>query len=139
MIILLAALIGFAQPSSPDTRCYELRTYYAAPGKLDSLLARFRDHTMKLFEKRQITNIGYSVPADNKDDFIYMIAFPSREARDPAFKEFGADPEWQRVYKESEANGKLVDKINSLLLTAADSPPRSTRRAKRPKSPLSSS
>src|SRR5436309_15468687 len=109
--LFLFALISLAQPSSPDTRCYELRTYFAAPGKLEPLLARFRDHTMKLFEKHGITNIGYWAPADNKENkLIYMISFPSREARDLAFREFGADPEWQRVYKESEANGKLVEK-----------------------------
>lgn len=124
MILFLLAILGFAHPKAPDTHCYELRTYFAAPGKLDDLLARFRNHTMKLFEKHGITNVGYWVPADNKENkLIYMISFPSREARDSAFKEFGADPEWQRVYKESEANGKLVDKIDSLLLTATDYSP----------------
>ena len=34
-----------------DTRVFEMRTYYAAPGKLDALNARFRNHTTKLFEK----------------------------------------------------------------------------------------
>jgi hypothetical protein len=110
---------------APDTRCYELRTYTAAPGKLDDLLARFRNHTVKLFEKHGITNVGYWLPVDNKDNkLIYMVSFPSREARDAAFKEFGADPEWQKAYKESEANGKLLDKApESLLLAATDYSP----------------
>src|ERR1041385_5130867 len=115
-LLFLAALAFLAQPTnhsarpaSPETRLYELRTYFASPGKLDDLQARFRDHTVKLFEKHGIKNIGYWVPIDNKENkLIYMVSFPSREAREASFKEFGADPEWQKVYKESEANGKLV-------------------------------
>src|SRR5262249_40785474 len=61
---------------------------------------------------------------DNKENkLVYMLSFPSREAREASFKEFGADPEWQKVYKESEANGKLVEKIDSLLLTPTDYSP----------------
>ena len=33
---------------------YELRTYYAVPGKGENVLARFRDHTTALFEKNGI-------------------------------------------------------------------------------------
>ena len=49
-----------------DSRVFEMRTYYAAPGKLEDLQARFRDHTVKLFEKHGMTNIGYWVPVDEK-------------------------------------------------------------------------
>ena len=108
-----------------DTRCFELRTYYAAPGKLDALLARFRDHTVRLFAKHGIQNIGYWVPLDNPDNkLIYMLAFPSREARQAAWKAFSADPDWKKARSESEASGKLVTKIESVFLTATDySPP----------------
>ena len=87
----LLSLIAFAplfalQPSraaEPDTRVYEMRVYYAAPGKLDALNARFRDHTMKLFEKHGITNVGYFVPIDNKDNkLVYLIS--ATRARTPA-------------------------------------------------------
>ncbi len=129
--LLLAALVllsqpanPLARPASPETRLYELRTYFASPGKLDNLQARFRDHTMKLFEKHGIKNVGYWIPIDNKENkLIYMVSFPSRESREASFKEFGADPEWQKVYKDSEANGKLVEKIDSLLLTPTDYSP----------------
>jgi len=60
-----------------------MRTYYAAPGKLDDLLARFRDHTVKLFEKHGITNLGYWVPLTNAENkLVYLLAYPSREARE---------------------------------------------------------
>ena len=121
---LAAQPIAPLKTAAPDSRCYEIRTYTAAPGKLEELLARFRNHTVKLFEKHGITNIGYWVPQDNKENkLIYMIAFLNRDDRDKRFGEFGADPEWQRVYKESEANGKLVEKVESLMLKATDYTP----------------
>jgi len=107
-----------------DGPVYELRTYYAAPGKLDDLNARFRDHTMKIFEKHGMTNIGYWMPLDNADRrLIYMLSFPSREAAKKAWSEFGADPEWKAVAKASEANGKLVSKVVSIFLKSTDYSP----------------
>jgi hypothetical protein len=108
-----------------DTRVYELRVYYAAPGKLDALNARFRDHTMKLFEKHGLTNVGYFVPVgENKDNkLVYWIAAPSKEARDKSFKEFAADPDWKKAAAESEKDGKLVSKVESTFLTATDYSP----------------
>ena len=78
-----AAIIAATTPASlaADTPCYEMRVYYAAPGKLDALQARFRDHTCKLFEKHGITNIGYFVPIENPNSkLVYFLAFPSRDA-----------------------------------------------------------
>ncbi len=123
--MLAASLPSFA--AEPDTRCFEMRTYYAPAGKLDDLLARFRDHTVKLFEKHGITNIGYWVPLDNKDNkLVYIIAFPNREARegkDGSWKAFAADPAWQEARKASEVNGKLVEKVEFVFLTATDFSP----------------
>lgn len=121
LVVLPAA--GASNPSG-DTRCFEMRIYYAAPGKLADLNARFRDHTCKLFAKHGIESIGYWMPLDNPDNkLIYVIACPSREARDKSFKAFGADPEWQAAHKASEANGKLVNNIDSIFMTATDYSP----------------
>lgn len=123
-LFLLAALppLAAATPArAEDTKCYELRTYTAAPGKLDALLQRFRNHTVGLFAKHGLTNVGYWVPADNADrKLIYLISAPDRAARDASFKAFGADLEWQAAQKASEADGKLVDKLESRFLTATD-------------------
>ena len=126
--ILLSSLPVVALSSAPafaeDTRLFELRTYHAAPGKLDDLNARFRDHTMKLFEKHGFQNIGYWTPIDNKENLlIYILAFPSKEAREASWKAFGGDPEWKQVVKESEANGKLVTKVDTLFMKATDYSP----------------
>jgi hypothetical protein len=112
------------EPAAKDTRVYEMRTYYAPSGRLDDIVARFRNHTVKLFEKHGITNIGYWVPIDNPENkLVYIIACPSREARDESFKKFGADPEWKEVVKKTEANGRIVTKIESVFLTATDYSP----------------
>jgi hypothetical protein len=104
-------------PKKADLRVFELRTYHAAPGKLKALEARFRDHTMKLFEKHGITNIGYWTELNPKQDdekLIYIIAFPSKEAADKSWKEFIDDPEWKKVRQESEKDGPLLRKENGV-------------------------
>jgi hypothetical protein len=120
---LAPALPGLA--AERDTRCYELRVYYAAPDKLEALNGRFRDHTCKLFEKHGMVNIGYWMPLDNPErKLVYLLAYPSREARERAWKAFMVDPDWLAAYKASEVAGKLVAKAESSFLEATDfSPP----------------
>jgi hypothetical protein len=119
------SLTGVA--AAKDTRCFEMRTYYTPAGKLAELNARFRDHTLKLFEKHGISNIGYWTPIDPKDGsentLVYLLAYPSREARESSWKAFMADPDWKTAYKASEANGKLVEKVESRFLQATDYSP----------------
>ena len=129
-LLPLAALTGgshtpSASAAEKDTMVYEMRVYYANPGKLDALHSRFRDHTLKLFEKHGLTNGGYFVPVgDNKEGkLVYFIAAPSKEARDKSFKEFAADPDWKQAAAESEKDGKLVSKVESTFLTATDYSP----------------
>jgi len=124
LLFVAASFASIALVRAADARCYELRTYYAAPGKLDALNARFRNHTMQIFEKHGMKNIGYWMPIDNPDNkLIYVLEHPSREMADKAWKEFGADAEWQKVAKESEANGRLVTKVERRFMTATDYSP----------------
>ena len=122
LTMLATTLATFA--ADKDTRVFEMRTYYAAPGKLDDLHTRFREHTVKLFEKHGITSIGYWVPIDNADNkLIYVLAYPSRDARETSWKEFQADEDWKKAREQSEANGKLVTKVEQLFLSATDFSP----------------
>lgn len=117
---LLAALPARA---AEQGRVFELRTYTAAEGKLDAVLARFRNHTTRLFEKHGIQNVGYWVPKDaprSQNTLIYIVAHPSREAAAKAWAAFRADPEWQKAKAESEAAGKIVIKTESVFLSPAD-------------------
>jgi hypothetical protein len=107
-----------------DTRLFEMRVYYAHPGKLADLENRFRNHTTKIFGKHGMTNIGYWVPLENPENkLIYLLAYPNREARDASWKAFGADPEWKDVASKSEVNGKLVAKVDQLFLETTDYSP----------------
>lgn len=120
-----------ASPASPsvakDSRCFELRTYYAAPGKLEALNARFRDHTCRLFKKHGMEIVGFWIPTDKdkgaENTLVYLLAHKSRDAARKSFSDFGNDPEWKKARSESEANGKLVEKVESVFLAATDYSP----------------
>ena len=121
---MIASVTATAAESAKDTRYFEMRTYYAATNKLPALQERFRDHTLKLFEKHGITNIGYWTPLTNTENkLVYIVACPSREAREKSWKAFMADPEWQSAFKASEKDGKLVQKMESIFLNATDFSP----------------
>lgn len=133
-LILAASLLASpaadssAAPASPsvakDSRCFEMRTYYALPGKFEAMHARFRDHTCALFKKHGMELIGFWIPtdkdkgADNK--LIYILAHKSREAAKKSWDAFVNDPEWKKARDASEANGKIVEKAESVYMSATD-------------------
>jgi hypothetical protein len=100
---------------------YELRTYHAAPGKLEALEARFRDHTEAIFKRHDIKAIGYWVPQDNKDNvFIYIVDHKSKEDATKNWAAFQADDEWKKVRADSEVNGPLQTKVDSVYMSPTD-------------------
>lgn len=127
------------QKNNPDhsqsQTVYELRIYYPNEGKLDDLLARFRNHTTDLFEKHGFTNVGYWVTrpdekpsfADKmlavnqgKESLLYIVSFPDMEARNSSWEAFIKDPEWIKVYEESRVNGALVRDIDQVFMNPTD-------------------
>lgn len=109
-----------------EQRVYEMRVYYAAPGKMEAMHARFRDHTCKLFQKHGMTLIGFWSPINPKEaeqKMIYILAYPSLEARDKSWNAFQADPDWIKAKNESEKNGKLVDKVEVTYMKPTDYSP----------------
>jgi hypothetical protein len=136
-LLVLAALIAprFAAaeqaPSAPvaEGRVFEMRTYYAAPGKIDALNARFRDHTLALFKKHGLEVVGFWMPIDKDKDpaagdkLVYILSFKSRAAAEASWKAFVADPAWVAARNASEANGKLLTKIESVFLSGTDYSP----------------
>jgi len=113
--------------AQPGERVFEMRTYTAAPGKFDALKARFRDHTLKYFEKHGMTNVGYWVPADapkSENTLVYILAYPSRDAAKKSWAAFRADEGWQQVVKESQKDGSLLaNPPESVFLVPADFSP----------------
>jgi hypothetical protein len=119
-LFVAVAVSAHAQDSG---RVFEMRTYTALDGRLDALQKRFREHTVKLFEKHGMTNIGYWVPQDparSKNTLIYILAHKSREAAEKSWAAFRVDPEWIKARNASEADGKIVDKIEAVFMTGTD-------------------
>lgn len=116
--------LSAADAASPAPRCFELRTYFAAEGKLDALNARFRDHTTRLFVRHGMTNVGYWTPVENPQrKLVYLLSYPDLAAREASWKAFQADPDWIAAKQASEKSGKLVDKVESRFLGLADFSP----------------
>ncbi len=132
----LLAAVAFSQVSLTPTvqahsadkaeasMLYELRTYTTPDGKLDALHARFRDHTMKLFEKHGMKNIMYWTPVDQPNTLIYVIAHKDKAAADASWQGFRNDPEWKRVAEESQRDGRLVSKVESVYMNQTDYSPK---------------
>ena len=106
---------------------FELRTYTTLEGRLPALHARFKDHTIKLFEKHGMKNVMYWTPTDEKlaaNTLIYVLWHASPEAAKKSWADFRADPEWHKVRDESEKDGKINDKVESVYMTLAEFSPK---------------
>jgi hypothetical protein len=128
IVALAAFAAGYTvgQENKVNTRLYELRTYTTLPGRLPALNKRFAEHTMKLFEKHGMKNEMYWIPTDpaKKDNtLIYVVSHASQEAADASWKAFGADPDWQKARAASEADGKIVEKVERVYMRLTDYSP----------------
>lgn len=134
LVPALLLLTGFAAgaltqhtlSAQSAARVFELRTYTAPEGKLADLHTRFRNHTLRIFEKHGMTNVIYLAPMDapaSQNQLVYLLAHKSREAAKVSWSAFTNDPEWKKVSSESQVNGRIVEKVDSVFLTAADYSP----------------
>jgi hypothetical protein len=117
---------NIARAQSDGKKVFELRTYTAPEGKLVDLQKRFRDHTRRIFDKHGMKSIGYWTPQDppnSQNTLIYILEHPSREEAKKHWAEFQADPEWQKVSAESQVNGRIVSKVDSVFMEATDYSP----------------
>jgi hypothetical protein len=102
-----------------SNRIFELRTYYTAPGKLEALETRFRDHTLALFQKHGLEVVAFFTPTDGDgvgNTLVYLLGFDDRDAADSAWAAFRADPDWIAAKAASEADGPVVDHLESVFL-----------------------
>ena len=132
VVIVAVFILGFRLGKAMESRAqgsnrvFELRTYTANEGKLEALHARFRNHTTELFKKHGMTNIGYWSPKDaplSQNTLVYVLAYPSREAASKSWDNFRNDSEWKKVKQESEVNGELVKKVDSVYMDPTDYSP----------------
>ena len=104
-------------------RVYEMRTYTTHPGRLPALNKRFREHTTKLFEKHGMKNEMYWVPTDPKlaeNTLIYVISHESEDAAKKSWDAFRVDPDWIKARDASEADGKIVLKVEAVFMKKTD-------------------
>ncbi len=123
LLALATYRAGAVAAKKPEPQFFEMRKYITPPGKMDALKARFRDHTTKHFARHGMKQVGYwqAVSGDNAENtMVYVLAYPSREAREASWKAFNADPAWTKAKTDSEKDGKLVDKVESTFMTALD-------------------
>ncbi len=129
---LIASFAGLALAAGPrgsagKDRVFEMRTYHALEGRGPALHKRFREHTCELFKKHGMELIGFWTPIDEKegkaDKLVYILAYPSKAAADKSWKAFQADPEWVKARDASEADGKIVKKVDSVYLNPTDYSP----------------
>jgi NIPSNAP. len=109
-----------------ENRVFEIRTYTTPPGKLDALKVRFRDQTIPIFNRHDMTSVGYWVPQDaplSQNTLIYVLAHPSREAAAKNWAAFRADPEWVKAKADSEKDGPLTTNVVSVFANPTDFSP----------------
>ena len=116
-------------PYSPGpkvtTNVQEMRVYHAMPGRLPDLNARFENHTMRLFEKHGITNVGYwTEDVGTSNQLVYMLGYDGLGNREKSWSAFGADPDWQKARAASEVNGPLVRMSESSIMRPTPYSPR---------------
>jgi hypothetical protein len=105
---------------------YELRTYWAVPSKLDDLLSRFRELTLEVFERYDMEVVGFWTPKEITEDtgsLVYILRFDHEEALEAAWAAFRADPDWIKGKEASQADGVLVEKVESVILQPTDFSP----------------
>ncbi len=126
LIISLSAGIFTSSSAAQDGKVYELRIYTATPGNLSNLHARFREHTIRIFENHGMKIVGFWSPLseeDADDTLIYVLEHASQEAANASWQAFGQDPEWKSVSDASNANGTILAGVERRYMSATDYSP----------------
>ncbi|EXJ71751.1 uncharacterized protein A1O5_05561 [Cladophialophora psammophila CBS 110553] len=97
---------------------YELRIYTTIPGRLPNLLARFENHTLRIWEKHGIRQLGFwtTLVGPDANDLTYMLAWESLAEREQKWNAFFSDPEWIQARADSEKDGAINAKVASSFL-----------------------
>ena len=107
-----------------ENRVFEMRIYYANPGKMDDLHARFKNHTNKLLEKHGMQLIGFWTDEKEPQRKLYwIVAHKSKDAAKESWKSFQNDADWKAAKAKSEEKGALVERFESIYLNPTDYSP----------------
>jgi len=108
------------------SRVFELRTYTANPGKFEAMKNRFREHIIPLFKKHNLEVVGfwtYADPPGSENTLVYVLAHQSREAAKKNWSAFSADPVRKQVWADTEKDGPINMKVESVYLNPTDFSP----------------
>jgi hypothetical protein len=112
-----------ARNAAGKPRYFEMRAYTANPGKMEALHQRFRDHANRLLARHGMEVLGHWTVESGEGagtTLIFILAYPSKEARERAWESFKADPDWQKAKAESEKDGVLVGKVVQTFMVPTD-------------------
>ena len=124
--LLTARFMTVQQARADSNRVYELRMYHTFPNRLTPLVTRFRNGEVKVFEQNHMKFMGAWVPQDapnHENLFIYLLAHENRDAAKKNWAGFGADPDWKAIRDTSEADGKILEKVESTFMDPVDFSP----------------
>ena len=116
VILLGVSLAVVPATQAQSTHVYELRTYTSVEGRLNDVVNRFRDHTVRIFARHGMVSVAYFIPQDQPNTLIYVLQHPSREAATKNWDAFRNDPEWKTARAASEANGPILVKTQSVYM-----------------------
>jgi hypothetical protein len=117
LILLLLTSFGLHAQSLPTSAYFEMRTYTVHEGKMPDLIQRFQNHTRALFTKHGIENVAYFLSEEQPEkQLTFILGYPSAAERDVRWGNFANDPEWKAVATASEANGKIVQKVDQVFM-----------------------
>jgi hypothetical protein len=117
LILLLLTSFGLHAQSLPTSAYFEMRTYTVHEGKMSDLIQRFQNHTRALFTKHGIENVAYFLSEEEpQKKLTFILGYPSASERDIRWNNFANDPEWKAVAAASEANGKIVQKVDQVFM-----------------------
>jgi NIPSNAP protein len=122
-VAVLSGLAFLATADASSQRVFELRTYTCYEGKLQTLEANFRDHTVGILRRHGIESVGYWVPQDperSKDTLIFILAHPSMDAAKRNWESFRSDPEFKKMAAESQKDGDIVKRVESIFMSPTD-------------------
>lgn len=124
--LLLVLVANTSSAQEAPQRVFEIRTYTSTDGRLDDVVDRFRQDSMRLLARHGMESVGYWIPQDStlsENTLIYILAHPDREAARAAWSRFFADPEWQQVRARTEANGPIIARVESVFVDPTDFSP----------------
>ncbi len=127
---------GPLRAAPPDVRnevrqgpIHQLRVYEMVERNEDAFNRRFRDHALRIMRRHgfEVVAIWESRPASGPVEFVYLLQWPDRAAKEKAWAAFMADQEWKAIKRESvrTLDGPIMgDILDDKTLEPTDYSPR---------------